>query len=70
MTIKPTSKRHVTTLLFLLRYYADQQRKLHGSLIEQAGGSFELTPNEMEAWADEIEAEALPGNSTEGWLDT
>lgn len=62
MTIKPTSQRHVTTLLFLLRYYADQQRRMHGPMVERPGG-IELTPNEMEAWADEIEAEALSGNS-------
>lgn len=69
MTIKPTSQRHVTTLLYLLRGYADQQRRMHGKLVERPGG-IELTPTEMEAWADELEAEALPGNSTEGWLDT
>lgn len=69
MTIKPTSARHVTTLLYLLRGYADQQRRMHGRLVERLGG-IELTPSEMEAWADEIEAEALPSNSEEGWLDT
>lgn len=69
MTIKPTSQRHVTTLLYLLRGFADQQRRMHGPMVERPGG-IELTPNEMEAWADEIEAEALSGNSTEGWLDT
>lgn len=69
MTIKTPSERHVTTLLYLLRGYANQQRRTHGPLVERPGG-IELTPSEMEAWADEIEAEALPGNSTEGWLDT
>lgn len=69
MTIKPTSQRHVTTLLYLLRGYADQQRRTHGPGAERPGG-IELTPAECEAWADEIEAEALPDNSIEGWLDT
>ena len=69
MTIKTPSKRHVTTLLYLLRGYADQQRRMHGPGVERPGG-IELTPSEMEAWADEREAQALPDNSTEGWLDT
>lgn len=69
MTIKTPSARHVTTLLYLLRGYAEQQRRMHGAMVERPGG-IELTPTEMEAWADEVEAAALPGNSTEEWLDT
>lgn len=61
------SKRHITTLLYLLRGYAEQQRREHGPLVERPGG-IELTPTEMEAWADELEAEALPENSDEEWL--
>ena len=59
------TERHLTTLLYLLRGYAEQQRRTHGPLVERPGG-IELTPTEMETWADELEA--LPDNSTEDWL--
>lgn len=61
MTPEKLSARHVTTLLFLLRNHAARQRFEHGPMVERPGG-IELTPTEMEAWADEIEAtHALPG---------
>jgi len=61
----PLTPRHVTTILFLLRYHADQTRRMHGPMVERPGG-IELTPTEMEAWEDELEAaHPLPGNSTE-----
>lgn len=67
------TRRHVTTIVYLLCGYAEQQRRMHGPLAERPG-SIELTPTEMEAWAEEIEAEfhaqALPDNSPpeEDWL--
>ncbi len=71
------SRRHVATLLHLLRYHADQERRMHGPL-RDTPGSFQLTPTEMEVWADAIESEYAPldengntvlGNPSEGWLD-
>lgn len=49
------SRRHVVTLLHLLRREAEQQRFMHGPGIERPGG-FMLTPREMDAWADAIDA--------------
>lgn len=55
------TRRHATTLLFLLRGYAQEQRRSHGKLVEREGG-IQLTPDEIEEWAQEIEKEcvALP----------
>lgn len=47
--------RTLTTLLYLLRGFAQQQRRMHGPLVERPGG-IELTPREMEALADDLEA--------------
>jgi hypothetical protein len=68
MTIKLPSARHTSTLLFLLRNDATRQRFEHGAMVERPGG-IKLTPSEMEAWADELEAaNTLPDNSEEDWL--
>ena len=41
---------------------------MHGSLVERPGG-IQLTPTEMETWADELDTpQALPENSEEDWL--
>ncbi len=71
------SARHLATILHLLRYHAIEQRRLNGPLVETPGG-IQLTPSEMEAWADDLEAQTLRGNSAatvpdnsgEEWLDT
>lgn len=52
MTLSP---RHLTTILFLLRHYADHQRRMHGPALDSWGEGIELAPREMEQWADDIE---------------
>lgn len=51
-------KRTQTTLLHLLRYHADQQRRMSGPKLCESyrGTGIELTPNEMEQLADDMEA--------------
>lgn len=53
--MKIPTRRHAITILYLLRGYADQQRRMHGKLVERPGG-IELTPTEMETWANDVEA--------------
>lgn len=50
--------RTLTTLLYLLRGYAVQQRRMHGPLVERPGG-LELTPREMDTLADQLESGAV-----------
>lgn len=47
-------RRTQTTLLYLLRGYAQQVQREHGKLVEWPGG-LELRPSEMYALADAIE---------------
>lgn len=59
------TRRHLTTILFLLRGYAQEQRRSHGKLVEREGG-IQLTPTECEQWADILEDEGahLPQDTT------
>lgn len=58
MRARAQTPRHARTLCYLLRGYAEQQRRMHGPLIEKPGG-IELTPSEMERWAQEVEEAEL-----------
>jgi hypothetical protein len=51
------TRRHLTTILFLLRGYAQEQRRMHGKMVERPGG-IQLTPDECEDWAQTLEGSA------------
>lgn len=50
------SQRQRTTLLHLLRYEASTQRKREGGKVPSGGVM--LSPDEMDTWADKIEADS------------
>jgi hypothetical protein len=52
--VPPLSTRQRNTLLYLLRYEAEQQRRMHGKVPR---GGILLTPEEMDQWAQEIASE-------------
>ena len=58
----PERKRHLIVSSLSLR--AVQESNLH------YGGELRGIAKELTDLADEIEAEALPGNSADAWLDT
>lgn len=65
------NRRQLTTVLHLLRYHAQYQRRMHGETLSERPGGIELTPSEMETWADELEAagSVSPHDPPDGCLD-